>query len=296
MKLKYYGTAAAEGFPAMFCECQHCKQAWSAGGKNIRTRSQALVDGILLIDFPADTLAHIFYGGLPLTKIHDCIITHTHQDHYYPEDLANRQNGYAFGERPELGEENTVEQDNSTVPDTLGTLTVHGSYAVGELFTPINQNNQLYIKSRVVFREVSAFMPFAAAGFLVTPLLAQHPSCPSPFIYLIEKEGETILYGNDTGWYPNETWDYLEKTRPHIRIASFDCTDGLADSRTGHMGLPCVIETRNRLIELGCIDSGTICIIHHFSHTGRLTYDEIKPLAEKNGFAVSYDGMEVSSI
>ena len=55
MKLQYFGTAAAEGWPALFCGCDACRRAREAGGRNIRTRSQALIDDKLLIDFPADT-------------------------------------------------------------------------------------------------------------------------------------------------------------------------------------------------------------------------------------------------
>ncbi len=39
MKLKYLGTAAAEGIPALFCNCKHCASARELSGKNIRTRS-----------------------------------------------------------------------------------------------------------------------------------------------------------------------------------------------------------------------------------------------------------------
>ena len=51
MRLTYLGTAAAEGFPAIFCNCEYCNEARRLGGKNIRTRSQALVNDDLLIDF-----------------------------------------------------------------------------------------------------------------------------------------------------------------------------------------------------------------------------------------------------
>ena len=55
MRIKYLGTAAAEGVPGIFCDCENCKRARKLGGKNIRTRSQAILDDTLLIDFPADT-------------------------------------------------------------------------------------------------------------------------------------------------------------------------------------------------------------------------------------------------
>ena len=55
MKLTFLGTAAAEGFPAIFCNCEYCKEARKLGGKNIRSRSQTLINDDLLIDLPADS-------------------------------------------------------------------------------------------------------------------------------------------------------------------------------------------------------------------------------------------------
>lgn len=44
MKIKYLGTAAAEGVPAIFCRCEVCRKSKAAGGRNIRTRSQSIID------------------------------------------------------------------------------------------------------------------------------------------------------------------------------------------------------------------------------------------------------------
>ena len=51
MKIKYYGTAAAEGIPGLFCSCEVCEKARKSGGKNIRTRSQTVINDDLMIDF-----------------------------------------------------------------------------------------------------------------------------------------------------------------------------------------------------------------------------------------------------
>ena len=55
MILTFLGTAAAEGFPAVFCNCDFCKEARRLKGKNIRTRSQTIINDDLLLDLPADT-------------------------------------------------------------------------------------------------------------------------------------------------------------------------------------------------------------------------------------------------
>ena len=49
MKFRYLGTAAAEGWPAVFCNCDNCMRAKKAGGRNLRTRSQAIINDDLLL-------------------------------------------------------------------------------------------------------------------------------------------------------------------------------------------------------------------------------------------------------
>ena len=52
MKITYYGTSAAEAWPALFYgECEACRLARKYGGRMPRTRSQALIDDTLLLDF-----------------------------------------------------------------------------------------------------------------------------------------------------------------------------------------------------------------------------------------------------
>ena len=50
MKITYYGTAAGEAWPGVFCRCELCEKARALGGRNIRTRSQALVNQDLLLE------------------------------------------------------------------------------------------------------------------------------------------------------------------------------------------------------------------------------------------------------
>ncbi|MBQ5791771.1 MAG: hypothetical protein IIW19_03595, partial [Clostridia bacterium] len=69
MKLTYLGTAAAEGVPALFCDCPTCRYSRKHGGRNVRTRSQALIDDALLIDMGPDALMHALNFGLDFTRI-----------------------------------------------------------------------------------------------------------------------------------------------------------------------------------------------------------------------------------
>ena len=271
MKLQYFGTAAAEGWPSLFCDCDACKRAKKAGGRNIRTRSQAMIDDKLLIDFPADTYLHMTYYGLDLNYVDSVIITHAHEDHFYPKDFINRLDGYAH-----------VPADGPRV------LTVYGSDAVGKQFAPIVAAS----RGKLAFEELKTGEAYIIDGYSVTPLPADHDPTSGPVIYLISDGKSNLLYAHDTGYFPEETWRYLETVGCGLTGVSLDCTGGLgAQYRNGHMGTEACCEVRQRLFQMGIVNEYTAFCLHHFSHNGKSTYDEIKGPAAEMGFEVSFDGM-----
>ena len=87
MKIEYLGTGAAEGFPAMFCNCEHCRRARTDLQREMRTRSQAIVDGELLIDFPPESYLHAMRGGFDFSAVSYLLVTHSHTDHFYAQEL-----------------------------------------------------------------------------------------------------------------------------------------------------------------------------------------------------------------
>ena len=95
MKIKFLGTAAAEGIPSLYCQCETCLEALSKKGRNIRTRCQSLIDDALLLDFGPDTYFHMITQEVRLDKIHHVLITHKHSDHFYKSDILFRRPGYA---------------------------------------------------------------------------------------------------------------------------------------------------------------------------------------------------------
>src|SRR5699024_2353371 len=80
MKIHFLGTAAAEGWPGLFCRCKYCDKARELGGKNIRTRSSVIIDDTLKVDFPPDTYHHILRDNIDLATVKHLLITHSHSD------------------------------------------------------------------------------------------------------------------------------------------------------------------------------------------------------------------------
>ena len=273
MKLKYLGTAAAEGIPGMFCNCRVCRNALKIRGKEIKTRSQALLDDKLLIDFPADTYMHILNQGLDLRNIHNVIITHSHADHFYPNDFWCRFEGIAY----------------DIVEEPLNIYVTEAGYneALRQLAEDMDE-------TRVKFHKIAPFEPFDVEDYHIIPLAADHDSSSNPVIYIIEKGGKSLLYAHDTGIFPDSTWDYLEKYNKKFELISLDCT-GMAQKnlRRSHLCLNTDKEVYDRLTEIGVCDKNTIVYVNHFSHNGMLTHKELVVEAEKYGFLVTYDSLEV---
>ena len=98
MKFQYLGTAAAEGWPAPFCQCSNCKNARIMRGKNLRSRPQVLINDDLLMDYGPDTFYHSIHYGLELDLVKTVLLTHSHSDHFYPLQLILRAAPYAYTE------------------------------------------------------------------------------------------------------------------------------------------------------------------------------------------------------
>ena len=277
MKITYYGTAASEGFPGLFCSCEPCEKARAKGGKNLRTRSQALIDDTLLIDFPADTYMHVLNFGLDLRKIKTLLITHSHDDHLYPKDFEYRRYGFAYFD--------------VDVKDLIP-ITVYSSEKSSKSIVEIIDKLELEKNNSFTWKQAKAFSSFTVGEYKITPLEADHDIRTEPLIYMIEnkKEGKAMLYAHDTGRFKDNTWDYIERSGVRFDFVSLDCTAIIKDYEGNHMGIAGCEAVRKRLIKIGAADEKTKFCLNHFSHNGLLIHDELVEVAAKKDFLVSYDG------
>ncbi len=270
MKIKYLGTAAAEGIPGIFCSCDTCRRARNAGGKNIHTRSQAIVDDTLLIDLPPDTYMHILQGNLNINNVEHCLITHPHQDHFYPDELSMREPGFCVVENP---------------------LTLYSGETAHNIICDYIQRRNLQCNTYAV--KVSPYETFNAGSYKVTAIPATHDEKIHSLIYAIEKGNKAILYAHDTGLLTEEAWNFVKNSGIKFDFVSIDCTGVLLEGWTyGHLSLDTCVIFKDKLSECGAVKDTTVFCISHFSHNSLAIRDEIVPYAEKLGFSVAYDGYE----
>lgn len=284
MNIRYLGTAAAEGVPALFCDCRTCRICRERGGRNVRTRSQALIDDRLLIDMGPDTLMHSLTQHIDFSHLELCLITHTHEDHFVPHNLEVRRRGYA-----------------QLTPGSLP-LSVYGSQETGEALATA-PDGKVNADGSVLFFALSPLTPTilhdsVAGDYEVTAIPAVHGT-KSPYTYLIrnQQENKTLLYAHDTSIYEDESiWRWLDEHHPHLDLVSMDCTYGNDEGEhpRHHMNLTENRTLRQLLLSHGLATEDTVFVANHFSHNGKdSVYDEMIHLENAKDFLISYDGMKI---
>lgn len=275
MKVIYLGTGAAEGIPALFCNCEFCRSARARG--ILRTRSQILLDGELSIDFPPDAFYHSARGKADFSAIKYLLVSHAHMDHFYASDFILRGYKYAKDMREEE-------------------LFVFAPEEACEVFCEDTRREiRAEIAEKIRLYVVNAFEEVRFGEWRIFPMKAKHSS-KEPLVFLIEKGGKRILHLYDTGLLPEEDYEYLARIGGEpVDLVNLDCTflRARADAAARHMGIYENAEVLARLQELGLSDGHTKKVITHFSHNAAPTEETLKEVEKEFGVLAAYDGMEL---
>jgi len=272
MKLRFLGTAAAEGWPALFCECDGCKKAMKNGGKDIRHRCSYMIDNDTMVDFGPDTYAQCMTYGIDMAEIRRLLITHSHTDHYTPKELNWRSKGY--------------------------------SQVQHELDLYANQH-ALDMLPDVLHRPLNELQPWKLNPHLVEPgdcvecgdlrftaIRADHAGPEQkPMNFIIERGGSAIFIGNDSGWWSDEAWEMLSRFK--LDIAVLECTYGVRfkEQRIKHMGADCTVDARDEMLRRGILKSDAIVVATHFSHNCQDLHADLEAFFNPKGIQVAYDGL-----
>lgn len=274
MKIRFLGTAAAEGWPALFCKCDACNYARAHGGKNIRSRSQILVNDDLLVDFPPDTYYHELQYGLDLERIRTLLVTHSHDDHFYPYDLMYRGSIYGY--------------------NIEGSLDIFWNESVDKALHALSIKPE--VEAGFNIHIIRPFAEFESNGYRICSLKARHMvNEEDALFYLISKGGKTFLQCNDTGRLYEENYEFLEKLGVLVDCIALDCTRGARDvlEGSGHMCIEDCRLTIERMRNSGFTHENTQFVVTHFSHNGLLHHEALEDAFRDMGVLVAYDGMEM---
>lgn len=267
VNIQLLGTSGAEGVPGLFCRCEICGEARRRGGKELRTRSSALIDGVLKVDFPPDILHQVMQFDLDLRRMQALLFTHAHDDHF------------AWAELQYLGK--------YFVTDTPQPLPIWGPRDVICHLEHHLDAAQLPI----TLHRMECFETATIGNYQVTPIAAHHDSAQECFNYIIEDpHGHRLLYASDTGWYDAPTWEFLADIRIDGVLA--ECGKGNNESGyAGHLSVSEVIAMHEKLMDMGTLEPTAPFVTTHFSHTGGLLHDQLEQHLCPHHIQPGFDGM-----
>ena len=279
MKLKYYGTGAGYGVPEIFCDCRVCHHAREAGGKNIRTRSQAVLDDCLALDLSVDTFHHSAFAGLDMRRIHHVLVTHNHHDHFFPPDMFSRARNmtepvrFYISEASGKGVRGTVERNLAE-------------------FEAGTRDPNAWTRAEV--HTLEFYKPTQVLDYTVTPLRARHAEPLEAMNFVIRSRDKAILWAHDTGKFHSDAVEWLKESGIVFDFVSLDCTlKRGAQITKSHMDLDWCVEMADLLRANGNATENTKFAISHIGHLVDRTHEELEREAAEVGLIAAYDGMEV---
>lgn len=298
MKLTFLGTAAAEMYPAPFCECPNCVAARREGGKNIRANSAALIDDDILLDM--NTTCHYVAArlGISLAGVRHVLVTHPHPDHFAPDRLRWRRTT-ADGVPPFDPASGVWSARYTQAPE----MVVHGNdfvrAALEGVIPPAMLRAARYDLRFELIREDEET---DCGDFSFIPLRANHgKEYGMAHNYIVRRGGSTLLYALDAGGYDEDQLAVLARFR-------FDCvvmegTFGLGAYRDealsrpvgqGHMNLRKNRTLRAFLLENGCMTEDTPCVLSHLCPHYTPLHEAFEAVARQAGMMAAYDGMQIT--
>lgn len=266
MHIRLLGTGAAEGIPALYSDTRVSEHARKHGGRDVRTRCSALLDGCIKIDLGPDTLAQVQRDQLDARDWCGLVFTHSHDDHFTPSEIQ---------------------------------YFLHPFSSEQHMPFPIYANESILGRIRAAYPEwpmelvrTKSFEVATLADYLVTPIHAYHLIEEDSHNLIFERGGKKLLYGTDTGIWREDTWSFLAGAQ--IDLLIIECTNGSIETEYfGHLGVKQVLEVIERMHKIGALRPDAKLVTTHHSHNGEMTYAELVAELEPRGIVAGYDGLEI---
>ena len=284
MKLTFLGTSASEGYPDAFCGCANCERARQLGGPNLRKRSSALIDDVLLVDLGPDVMAASLMHGISLASVSICLITHEHADHLDASHLSSRSPACGVVGAPRLDLIATERALQKSAESLKRDLPLDG-------IPDLDLQERLNIRAR----PIRSGQTLSSGQYRVTAIPAVHDLHRiTPLLYAIEREGRALFYATDTGPLSEAAWTALRQWGGEFHAVALDHTFGVKERSTGHLNADQFVETVDRLRVEGRLAPGCRVFAHHIGHHSNPDHDALVAYANSRGYEVAFDGLTVS--
>ncbi|MBR5527986.1 MAG: MBL fold metallo-hydrolase [Clostridia bacterium] len=256
-KIVFLGTGAADWHMTQDIE-----------NPDFRALSGMLIDGHIMIDCgPGAFVYEDKYGKSGIYRNVDTVfVTHSHDDHF----------GKAYVER--------------LCAESEKNITLYGDKAL-EQFIPQCKNLTF------VALDASAHQTVECGGYSVTALKSNHATrVPGEQTHHYYFKGEKNLFiGYDGAWLIADTWEFLQKNPIDVYVIDATCgEDFRLDFRNfSHNNLHMIDFMYETFIANNVMTKDSKLILTHLAKTLHPSNADTKLIANKRGYEMAYDGMEL---
>ena len=258
MKITFLGTGAAI----------HIRVPESQMGEGKRRCAATLIDENIMIDMSFQSLDFAKKLGKDMTKITDVFLTHSHADHFQKHVLLELVE-MTGGKLNFWCHKDAVENLELTEEET----------------------------EKINICPVNILDKWETGDVTVTALPANHltKGDEQPLHYIFEKDGKSLFFGCDGGWFMARTWEYLRTVKLDAVVLDATVGDDAGNFRIGtHNSIPMLKILNAALIQNGILNENAPCFANHIAPSVyKMTEDEITSALAEIGMIATYDGMTV---
>ena len=204
--------------------------------------------------------------GKDVSKISDVFLTHSHADHFQKHVLVklaqmteNKLNFWCH-----KGAVENLELDESEL-------------------------------EKINLHTVDVLDKWETGGVTVTALPANHltKGNEQPLHYIFEKDGKSLFFGCDGGWFTALTWEYLRKQKLDAIVLDATVGDDAGNFRIGtHNSIPMLKIINAALLQNGIMDENGVRIANHIAPSVyKMTHAETANALAELGMVTAYDGL-----
>ena len=255
-------------FSLRFLGTEACDMDWSRyGEESIYGSTQTLVNGTVLIDAGRTGFRSLGRFGVSPEAIEEVWFTHYHDDHCFPEEVAQLVQSHGAAAHPLVfrGTALLLEALKAALPSECAAQVTWEPFAVGHAF--------------------------GTHGWTVTPLLANHEDDlydNLPVHYLVEGAHSKFLYALDGAWLTKKVRSALQGK--HLDAIFWDASvERGGDWRIFEHNDFGMIQTMVKaLVDAQIVDANTKLVLAHLARTLWR-----QPIRVPVPYIVAEDGMEL---
>ena len=285
MDITFLGTGAAQGVPPVFSRNKFLDYVRKTKGKELRSKASLRLGKYSQIDIGPDNNWQNIRLDLDMWDVKNVFITHSHSDHFSYFDLYEI---YSMAY--------VIPEDCSTNPISLYLSSSAKEWLYNKLLPAAAANP---IKDRIIPIPLEYYRTYKCDDFTFSTVKGRHGGYgenESSINYLFNySSGDSIYYALDTGYYEDETFEYLQDKATKVMITECTFGDNYHNGFVGdgHLNLKTLNLQIERLADIGFINEDTPIYITHISPTVEHKHEEFQKILDQFDFnyILSYDGL-----